>query len=147
MTPRHFIGPAVVVVLSVMLAGCVPAGDVATVTYAGSMNASNSTFEIDGYLSVGGGIAERDVYHNVTVSLYKEDGTEISTTELGDLFVDSELEVSITSDEVPYYIVFKSPDFWGEDTSFPYYVFDEDDHYQDVDYKQEGVLSKEDLPV
>jgi len=97
------------------LAGCgtVPAGEEVTILYDGSVNASNGTFHMQGDLIAGGGIPDYEVYHDVSVQLYANDGTKLCSTSVGTVRADAgRHNVSVTAAIVPKYAVITSPDFW-----------------------------------
>lgn len=61
---------------------------------------------------------------------------------LGDLKANhGELNVSVTTDETPEYVIFESSDFWQERTQVEYY------EKTDRQYAIRYVTSKEELPV
>lgn len=130
------------VVLTVPLAGCVPQGESVSITYHGSINATDTQFTMEGFLSSGGGIPDRDRYRNVRVTLYSINGTVISSQSLGNLPANyGSRNVSITTSRIPQYVVFESPDFWTEQMQVEYYV------NADGEYRIEYATARSELPV
>ncbi|ERJ06798.1 hypothetical protein HLRTI_001052 [Halorhabdus tiamatea SARL4B] len=130
------------IALLVPLAGCVPSGDEVKFGFSGSINATPSEFHMDGYVSMSGGIPDRDVYHNVSIRLYNSDGEMIDSKFLGDLDGSSDpFEIAIRDGELPTYVTIESPDFWNEKMVAEYYV------KMDSEYGVEYASSRSELPV
>lgn len=132
-----------VVLCVVLLAGCsyAPRGDTVHVNYYGSIN-SSSEFHMEGHLASEGGSPEQDVFKDVTLQLYSAEGDLVASDQLGDLQADhGRLNVSITEETIPKYVVFVSPDFWREPMSVPYFT------RQDEEYVLHEATSKDELPV
>ena len=126
-----------------LLAGCgyLPRGDTVHVNYYGTIEES-SEFRMDGYLASEGGSPERDAFSNITIRLYTAEGSLISSHDLGELSADhGRLNVSVTEDTVPTYVVFTSPDFWTEPMSVPYYI------KEDGEYVLHEATSRDEMPV
>lgn len=118
----------ILLILSVMitmpLAGCgyVPEGDTVHINFHGSFDTTESGIHINGDLVAERRAAEQDVYRNVTINLFAENGTLLYQEELGDLKARvGRLNVSIKSEFVPRYITFESLDFWNEQMTVDYY--------------------------
>lgn len=86
----------------------------------------------------------RDTYLDVALSLYHENGTRITTEELGDLDPSEGLPVDLQTEVVPEYVIFTSPDFWSEDTSIEYMEKDPEGHNG---YAVREISRPEQLPV
>jgi len=129
-----------------LLAGCgtVPRGEVVQVTYLGSINASNGTFQMNGELSTGGGVPDREVYRNVTVQLYTNDGTRLCGVTVGDLTANhGQRNVSVEASTLPEFVVITSPDFWHGKMEANYFQREADKN----GYERQPVYSREGLPV
>lgn len=114
--------PIAFLVVFVLLAGCVPAGNGITISFNGNMNTSESGFNMDGVLVAQGGIPDQDTYSNVSVVLYSNNSTIIKEKPIGDLASEGRINVSINASESPQYIVFNSPEFWQGNNQVEYYV-------------------------
>lgn len=114
------------------------------VGFFGDMNAEDSTFTMDGRITLGGGVADRDVYRAVIVYLFAENGTLLRSHEVGDMR--RPLDVNFTANVVPYYVVIDSPDFWTED-DFVVRYYHRIDSDGTRDYGQSRVQSRDELPV
>lgn len=139
-------GLILAIVLTSSISGCVmvPKGEEVEVLYVGSINASNGSFQMDGFVSTGGGIPDRGTYRDVSIQLYTEDGTVLCGTEVGDLEAShSRRNVSVTASVVPEYVILTSPDFWNEDVKVDY--FQQDSNMEDYDRNYVG--SKSELPI
>lgn len=131
--------------LLALLAGCTtaPRGNGAHVTYYGSFDTTDD-FEMDGHISSGGGVPEKDVFRSVSIRLYANDGALICTREVGDLTANhGQRNVSISTGSVPHYVLILSPDFWDGQTEVDYLEYDGDEEM----YVAEGITSRESLPV
>lgn len=132
----------IAVVLLSPLAGCVPTGDEVKFGFSGQINATTSEFHMDGYVSVSGGIPDRDVYHNVSIRLYNSEGRVIDSKSLGDLDGSSDMfEITLREGELPTYVTIESPDFWNEKMVVEYYV------RTNSEYAVEYASSRSGLPV
>lgn len=131
-------------IFKLLLAGCayVPSGDEANIGFTGSLDTSSSSFSMEGNITVGGGIPDRQTYRDVTVNLYSKDGKLLLSKKLGNLQVDvGRLDVSITIQSVPRYVIIESPDFWQEAMQVEYYV------RMDSNYSVEYASARDELPV
>lgn len=135
-----------VVSFLLLTAGCLRTepGRGADVGFRGTMNATDSKFVVDGRVTLGGGVPEQDVFHDVTIYFFAENGSLLDSHRVGNLtgFV----EVSTTTERVPYYVVINSPDFWEEPrivVSYYYRVGRDGDR----DYAPRDARSKDDFPV
>jgi len=145
-TPTIQIGILVALVMVTSLAGrsTVPHGEEAEVIYIGSINASNSDFQMDGHLSTGGGVPDPETYRNIKIQLYAENGTMLCSVKVGDLRANhGRRNVSVTSTVVPEYVLVTSPDFWNEQTKVNYFQRSSSGE----EYERERVFSKSELPV
>lgn len=134
-----------VLVFVVAISGCYyPQGEEVSVSFHGSLTVSDSTFEMEGHVSTGGGIPEEDIYRDVSINLYSENKQQILSRTVGDLNANhGRLNVSFESSDIPYYVTIESPDFWEEPVGVDYYVFDNDTEK----YTVFVAGSKEELPV
>lgn len=127
-------------------AGCIgnepgPGGEVG---FYGDMSVSDSRFVMDGQITLGGGTTNQDEFDNVTIYLFTKNGTLIQAHRAGTLT--GLLNVSIASDQVPYYVIINSPDFWQENriTVRYYYRLESDTNR---DYGVRDARSMTDYPV
>lgn len=120
-----------------------PTGSGTHVTYYGSFNTTDG-FHMDGYLSSGGGIPDKDAFRSVSIQLYTEDGTLHFTSEVGRLTANhGRNNISLSTTTVPHYILLLSPDFWDGQTEVDYFRRNVDEEM----YTAIGVTSRESLPV
>lgn len=137
---------ACILLLSTIIAGCstVPKGEEVEVVYIGSINASGDSFQMNGYLSSGGGVAEQERFRTVTVQLYAENGDLLCEREIGSLQADAgRLNVSVAANVVPQYVLITSPDFWDEQVEVNYFQRKPNGE----SYDREDVTSESELPV
>jgi len=130
----------------VVLSGCatLPQGEGIDVVFIGDINVSESSFHMDRHLSSGGGIPDRKEFRNVRIELYSENGEILYSSEVGDLQADQgRLNVSIISDQIPEYIVIRSPEFWNEQVMVAYFQRSSDSR----DYSGKDIYSKSELPI
>lgn len=84
----------------------------------------------------------RNYYRDVSVNLYSKNGTKILSKRIGDLNESGGgLNVSISTNKIPYYITFESPDFWVDNLQVNYY-----EKVDQFEYAVRTVDSKEELP-
>lgn len=146
-----------VIMLVALLAGCmtVPQGDAVHVALYGEENNSTgdtalnpitysqSGFRIEGELVAEGGAPDRETYRDVSILLYDENSTFICATPLGDWNSDDSIGVEVATDEVPYYVVLYSPDFWEESMSVEYFMRSDERH----EFVPHDAPSVDELPV
>lgn len=128
------------------LAGCstVPKGEEVEVTYIGSITASSEGFQMEGYLSTGGGVPERETFRDVKIQMYEENGNLLCGVEIGDLTANhGRRNVSVATNVAPEYVLITSPDFWNESVEVNYFQRNPDGE----SYNREDVTSESDLPV
>lgn len=132
--------PAGAIVLAVLLAGCgtVPQGEAVHISLYGEQNQtpsdialnpitySQSEFQIEGELVIGGGAPDREAYRDVSILLYAEDSTLMCSASLGGWNPDDRMRVEISTNHIPHYVIIYSPDFWDEPMSVEYFVRNEE---------------------
>lgn len=105
-----------VVVVVLATSGCMrvePGPNAPTIiNFYGEMNATDSGFTMDGQILMGGALPDQEVFEDVTVYLFTENGTLIKSHVAGDL--SKPVNVTITAEKTPYYVIVDSPDFWSE---------------------------------
>lgn len=141
---RRTVISAIVSSFSILFAGC-PRVDypaVVTIDFDGRIEIVDSSFEMHGKLEISGGPPENDSYRDVHVNLYAEDTARIDRHSLGELRYGERLDVDISSDDIPQYVTFESPDFWGSETEVHYY-----EQGDDPEYSIRVITEKEELPV
>lgn len=106
-------------------------------------DASNNV-SLYGDLGFYGGIPDRDTYQNVTIKLYDSSENVICVRNIGDVVVSEGLvNFSLVAPERPRYITVESTDFWTEDMSVGYYVFDR----QEGTFQRESAAERDEMPV
>lgn len=113
----------------------------ADVSFAGTMNATESGYTMDSQIAIGGGESERETYKNVSIYLYSENKSLLYLKQVGTL--QGLLNVSLSVSEAPYYVIISSPDFWADSALEVAYYEKTSEGTYDVHY----VSSKDDLPV
>jgi hypothetical protein len=129
----------------VVTAGCayVPTGGVVGVNYYGNIESTDNGFQMNGYLKAEGGAPEQPVYTDVKVYLYAKNGSRLYSEDLGDLNTSHiRLNVTVTTDQTPYYVVFYSEDFWQEEVQVNYFVLKSGGTFERND-----ATSRSELPV
>ena len=109
---------ASVFVVLIVLSGCSTTSvNYNEVYYNGNLGVDNDTFRMDGVIQLGLGAQPSVNYTNVSIVLY--DGNKERTRRVPIGYLSSEpgdnnlsLNVSITSQKIPKYVVIESPDFW-----------------------------------
>lgn len=108
-----------------------PPGDIPadSIKFLGEMGDNRSHFVMRGKLlgcwTYGMGPANCS---DVTIELYAENGTHLQTFRIG--YLNGSKNISLVAPVVPYYVLIRSPDFWGHNfTSISYYERFETDHY------------------
>lgn len=133
------------VILLALLVGCAryPSGPEVHVGYYGSVSATDSGFVMEGYLQLGGGIAEQDHYRGVTLIVLSESGEELYSENLGELDAEGRMNVSVRLNlsTRPHYVVFTSRDFWQEDLTVDYFEWSGDG------YLRRQAAAQEELPT
>lgn len=93
---------------------------------------SGPSFELNGTLRMDTFGPRQSSFENVSVQLYRNDGSLITSDCLGTLSKSHSLNVSLAADEHPEYVIFASHDFWTEETvddfQVQYYVRDEGEY-------------------
>ena len=133
----------IIVCLLITLAGCpgVEPGPGTNVGFSGKFAITEAGFEMEGKIAETPGTAGFHEFRNVSVQLYTKNGTLIRSFQIGTL--NWSTNVSITSKQVPYYVIITSPEFWEVDNiGVDYYERTEDDLYI-----QRIASSKSELPV
>lgn len=131
-------------VTTVLLSGCVtfPQGEEVQINYYGSINSSDDGFRMDGELLSEGGIPDQSTFKNVTVTLYSQNGEQLYSEDLGSLGANhGNISISITTSEIPHYVIFESDDFWKERIEVEHY------ERRDSRYDIREVTSIDELPV
>lgn len=99
---------------------------------------------MDGQVIMGGALPDQDVFRDVTIYLFSENGTLIRSHVAGDLR--RPLNVTLTTDQIPHYVIIDSSDFWTEDDiNVRYYLCI--DVNRSEDYGQSEVQSRDGVPV
>ncbi|WEL19004.1 hypothetical protein SVXHr_2867 [Halorhabdus sp. SVX81] len=89
-------------------------------------------FNITGNIQLSGLHQQQTRFDNFSIRLYREDGSLIKSHCMGTLTDNRNLNVSLTSNELPTYVVFASPEFWTKSTvddfQVAYYYFGNGDY-------------------
>ncbi|WP_436932713.1 hypothetical protein [Halosimplex halobium] len=137
---KRAIGILLVVCLS-FLSGC-PSNNGGQIGFIGSVNTTDSGFTITGKVSNTGYTDAR--HSDVSIYLMSSNGTVLISKELGTLSERSSLNVSVSTKEIPEYIIINSPSFWTYDQiSVSYYEIENGGST----YVQEVIGSKDEFPV
>ena len=134
------------VLLITPLSGCyVEPGSGTSLEVDGHPNASETGFSWEGQVRLSGGIPTEEVYEDIHVEFYAENGSLIYKERLGTLHNRSErLNVSVSLSVVPYYVVFDSQDIWDGDMGVPYYVRSKTGHQG---YQIHYASDRSELPI
>lgn len=141
MNSKAIIG--VLILMVVVSPGCVRTepGSTESVYFSGTINASESGFHMNGTVKIGGGLNERDYFRDVSVTLYLENGTKIRSKRIGNLNESrGGLNVTLSTNRIPYYITFESPDFRGRNIEVNYYERVDTFEYSVKTAKSQGEL-------
>lgn len=147
----------VLTTVSMVTAGCfyVPQGDAVSISVYGQgegtdsgvalnpISISGSEFRMKGYLSVGGGAADRSRYRTISVRLYSKSGDLLCVEHVGDWNVTRTKNVSISRQQIPHYVVVYSPDFWNGPMTVEYFEYDENETV----FRPREADSPDELPV
>jgi hypothetical protein len=132
----HVAGILLVVVL--LMSGC--STPKMTISFDGDLDSSVGDFTMRGKI-VDEAAGEPNLFENVSVYLYAENGTVLNKTNFRSIDGKSD-EFVLTARQRPKYVIIDSPDFWETDGSVDYYV-----HKEGEVYSQEIVGNKSELPV
>lgn len=137
---------ALALLVAVSLSGCfVEGGEGGTLDFEGEIDVSDGNFAMNGHLEYDGWALTADSFRSIVIELYTEDGTLLHRESIGEMRNSSEqLDVAISFDTIPYYIIIDSPDIWGGSTDVPYYVRSED---RDSGYERHLINERSELPI
>lgn len=135
------------VAILVVISGCVETGPSnVEVALNGQPEAKSTEFTFDGTLGAESHATNEEfTFRNVSIVLYDEEGRVISSKVVGALSTNSSTQtVTITSGQVPAYVIVESPDFWNHsvqvnvkswrrtDSGFQqYWITSENDKFRD----------------
>ncbi|WP_275882639.1 hypothetical protein [Halorhabdus sp. BNX81] len=80
-------------------------------------------FNLTGTIEIGGILNEYPSFTNVSIRLYRDNGSIIDSRCLGTISEEQALNVSLTAKEVPKYVIFASPEFWTKSTVDDFQVY------------------------
>lgn len=105
------------------IAGCIRTepGEYSAIDYDCEIEVIKTEFRMDGQLEEGGGAPAMEKFEDVKILLFSKSEESFLSKPLGDLSAGETLPVSVTSDRIPHYVVFDSPDFWGPNTEVTYF--------------------------
>jgi hypothetical protein len=137
----------VVLLILVVLTGCgrleqyPPQGAESNIYYDGSINAESDGLRMSGRFYVDSPSQPPITkFDNTVLYFFSESGEQLSAEPLGTFNSSIEIEISINS--TPEYVILNSPDFWGNETvTVPYFV------RKDSSYFAESAASRDALPV
>lgn len=143
---NHRIAVMLGLVVLLTTSGCyIDPAQGADVEFYGNITATDDGFRMNGDLELGGGNPQLDEYREIEVVLYANDGEVLYREELGTLHnKSSRLNVSISSDHMPEYVIFDSPNIWDATGEIDYFVRDPRAR---GGYRVEDTTDQEDLPV
>ncbi len=88
------------------------------------------------------------VHRDVTLYLYGENGSVITSKCLGTVNESTDVPITMNARQTPKYIIINSQDFWRFDTiSVNYYELTQSSRQPDGIYSEHTVGSKEEFPV
>lgn len=154
MTASKLYRVAVFIVIScVLLAGCfyLPQGDEVNITFPSDdsnetspISVTETGIEVKGFLIAGGGPPDRDIYRDISVRLYAENGKLLCVERVGDWNLSNGTKnVSFQYTNVPHYIVIYSEDFWNEPMTVEYFEYDA----KTEEFLPHEAASEDELPV
>ncbi|ACV12809.1 hypothetical protein Huta_2648 [Halorhabdus utahensis DSM 12940] len=73
-------------------------------------------FNLTGTIEIRGIINGYPSFTNVSIRLYRDNGSIIDSRCLGTISEEQALNVSLTANELPKYVIFASPEFWTKST-------------------------------
>jgi hypothetical protein len=136
--------PVLLVTLMIVLAGCgAEPGTGVTLEYEGYLEPADPGFRMEGYIEVDGGLSPQDTFRDVIVCLYSEDGELLHSQNLGELDIDSEVNVSISRTTTPRYVIIDTTALDGEDIGTEYYELVGEENY----YRGYLIGSSEEFPT
>jgi len=136
--------PVLLVTLMIVLAGCgAEPGTGVHLEYDGYLEPTDPGFRMEGYIEVDGGLSPQDTFRDVTVCLYSEDEELLHSQDLGELHIDSEVNVSISRTTTPRYVIIDTTASDGEDIGTEYYELVGEENY----YRGYLIGSSEELPT
>lgn len=134
-------------VLSTGCIGFTDPGVGVDIAFSGSFNVSDSTFEMEGDISTGGGAGGKDTYRDVVVCLYANNGQLLNSSDPKDISGDyKRISISLSSDSVPKYVIINSRDFWDvSDHRIAYYK--KINTNGEILYDEQWATTPDDLPT
>lgn len=144
-------GLAVSLVVLLFVAGCIgftEPGEVVEISFSGDLNVSETGFQMEGTVSEGGGTGGEEVYEDVVVCLFDQDGRLLSQTSPEDLGPSKKwINVSLESNEAPAYIVINSADFWDDGAEIEVAYYERTSTDDTAQFRVNYVTDRESLPV
>jgi len=134
----------VVVILSLSFSGCTLINPPDNINFTGDIHTSDGEFRMNGTI-VNSSPDDPSKFRNTTIHLYHVNGTLIRSHRVGTL--ERSAKISITSEQVPEYVVINSPDFWQRSILDPGVSIFYFELTEEGIYSEHGVESKNDLPV
>ena len=128
---------SVCLILLVVLSGCT--GPQGIIRYDGDIQISEGRFFLNGEIQDQS--FQSNTYKKVTVYLYAN-STLLKKNEVGEL--NRSVNVSMTSETVPRYIVISSPDFWGPLTNVDVAYYE---RLEGEDFTAHAIGKRSELPV
>lgn len=130
------------IAMLVALSGCEQG--TAAVDINGQINATNDGFVLNAEVENTG--YSSPTFTNVTVYLYRANGTVIDSKHAGTM--EPSTEISLQTKEIPRYVIADSPEFWEYgDIGVSYYEYVEHAQAPDGIYSEEVVGSRDEFPV
>jgi hypothetical protein len=136
-----------VLLLLAVTAGCgrferyPPDSEEVNIYYEGSIKATDDGFQMNGtYYVDSPGNPSITEFNDTVVYLYSENGEQLATERLGPF--DGSVDVELSANATPKYVILDSPDFWGDHpVSVNYFV------RKESSYVVESVTARDQLPL
>lgn len=108
-------------IVSVLIAGCAtfPTASEHEIGYSGQIGVTNGSFHMDGEFFIAQGTASDITFRDTRVVIYDDQRRVLEQLPVGDISTDPDVApfrrpVNFTSEHIPAYIIYESPDFWKD---------------------------------
>lgn len=136
----------------VSIAGCayVDPGypDRTVIDPAVQINKTQSNYYMNGTIQIEGALSGKEEFRNVMVCFYSEEKTIIQKTQIGDMDTKKGyMNVSVSIERVPEYIIVNSSDFWEVSGMQVNYLADKEINNQKIVYRVKHSTNPKEFPV
>lgn len=147
MTSKQRISVQCLVLICVAISGCVISPPDASITFSGDLETAGNQLQVNGSIY---DTKSDNTHHNVKLYSYDDNKELLQVTPVGDLT--GRLDVSVTIQPIPKYIIIHTDDFWDDDTDDFFeprvtrvmYL----ERMEDGNYSRSGLAtSRDELPV